>query len=67
MRKKNVLKLTPAEAERFEQFVHKNGGQIKASAFFGIAPATISRNINRHTGPSPLLRNKLVENGIVKS
>lgn len=58
-------KLTPAEAKRLEQFVNKSGGQIKASLIFGVAPATLSRTANRHTAPSPLLHDKLVENGIV--
>lgn len=59
--------LTPAEAKALEDFVEKNGGQIEASRLLGnIAPATLSRTSNRHTAPSPLLRQKLVENGIIK-
>jgi len=59
--------LTPAEAKHLEQFVNKSGGQIKASLLFGVAPATLSRTVNRHTGPSPLLRKELVNHGIVKA
>ena len=59
--------LTPAEAKRLEQFVNRSGGQVKASLLFGVAPATLSRNVNRRTSPSPMLRQKLVEVGIVAS
>ena len=63
---RHAAKLTPAEAKRLEQHVNKGGGQIKAGALFGVTPATISRNVNRHTAPSPMLRKALVEAGIVK-
>lgn len=63
--KKRSKKLTPAEAQRLEQFVDKNGGQLEARKLFGCTPATLSRTANRHTAPSPLLRDKFVEHGIV--
>lgn len=65
--KKRAEKLTPAEAKRLEQFVDRSGGQVKASVIFGCTPTTLSRSANRRTGPSPLLRDKLVEKGIVKA
>ena len=65
MNKKMVTKLNTAEARRLEQFVNKSGGQVKASIILGVAPATLSRNINRHTAPSALLRTKLAEIGVV--
>lgn len=61
-----AAKLESAEAKRLEQFVNKSGGQIKASAILGVTPATLSRNANRHTAPSPMLRKALVEAGIIK-
>jgi hypothetical protein len=64
---RHTSKLTPAEAKALEQFIQKNGGQIAAGAFFGIAPSTLSRTANRHTAPSPLLRKQLVNVGIVKA
>lgn len=64
--KKGPKKLTPAEAQRLEQFVEKNGGQFEAVKFFGCTIGTLSRTTNRRTGPSPMLRDKLVENGIIK-
>lgn len=60
-------KLTPAEAKSLEKFVDAQGGQVKASLMFGVAPATLSRTANRHTAPSPLLRDKLLENGIIQN
>lgn len=59
-------KLTPSEADSLKKFVKKNGGQIKVSLLFNIAPVTLSRTSNRRTGPSPLLIGKLFEHGIVK-
>jgi hypothetical protein len=66
MKTKNAVKLTPAEARRLEQFVNDSGGQVRASILLGVAPSTLSRNTNRRTAPSPLLRKNLVEAGIVK-
>lgn len=66
MTHKRVVKLTPAEAKRFEQYVENHGGQIRAAGLLGITPATISRNVNRHTHPSPMLRDKLVQAGVIK-
>jgi hypothetical protein len=63
---RHAAKLSPAEARNLEQFTEKHGGQIAAGALFGVSPATISRNVNRHTSPSPMLRKALVENGIIK-
>lgn len=65
MTHKRAVKLTPAEARRLEQHVEKCGGQIKAAGLLGVTPATISRNANRHTAPSPMLRDKLVEVGVI--
>lgn len=65
MKQRNAV-LTPAEATRLEQFISNCGGQIKASILFGVALSTLSRNINRHTAPSPMLRDKLIGAGIVK-
>jgi hypothetical protein len=60
-------KLTTAETERLEQFINKNGGQLKVSIpFFGVTPATLSRNLNGHTAPSPMLRKGLAKVGIIK-
>lgn len=67
MKKKRCIKLTPAEAKRLEQYVDENGGQVKASIILGVAPWTLSRTANRHTGPSPMLVGKLVEIGVVKA
>ena len=63
---RHAQKLSPAEARRFEQYVYKGGGQIKVGASFGVTPATVSRNVNRHTAPSPMLRKALIEAGIIK-
>lgn len=65
--KNRLEKLTPAEATRLEEYVAANGGAVKCQDILGVAPATISRNINLHTAPSPLLREKLVEKGIIKA
>ena len=67
MNHRHAVKLVPAEAKRLEQYIEKSGGQPKASLFFGVAISTLSRTVNRHTAPSPLLREKLVEIGIVKA
>lgn len=64
--KRHTQKLTNAEAQRLEQFINKNGGQIKVGETFGVTPATLSRNINQHTAPSPMLRKALVGVGIIK-
>jgi len=66
MSQRHAAKLTPAEAKRLEQYIDNRGGQIKASILFGVAPATLSRNINRHTAPSPMLRDKLIGAGVIK-
>ncbi|MES2155433.1 MAG: hypothetical protein V4510_09895 [bacterium] len=58
-------KLTPAEAKRFELFIDKTGGEVKVAGILGVSPGTVSRSLNRRTGPSPLLVEKLVEHGIV--
>ena len=62
----NKTKLTPAEAKRLVRFVRKNGGQTKAGGLVGVTSYTISRTANRHTSPSPLFRDKLVEVGVIK-
>lgn len=58
-------KLDPPEAKRLEKFVTEAGGQVKASILFGISPTTLSRTANRHTAPSPMLRDKLIDVGII--
>lgn len=60
------IKLTPAESRRLEQFVDKVGGQNKASLILHVSTGTLSRSANRRTAPSNMLRDKLVEQGIVK-
>ena len=64
---RHTKKLSTAEAKALEQFINRNGGQASAGAFFGIAPSTLSRAVNRHTAPSPLLRKQLENAGIVKA
>lgn len=59
-------KLTSAEAKRLLVYIDDNGGQIEASAFFGVTPSTLSRNINGHTSPSPMLRKQMIKAGIIK-
>lgn len=59
-------KLTDAEANRLEQYIGENGGQSVVGADLGVAKETLSRNLNRRTAPSPMLRDKLIEKGIIK-
>lgn len=66
MKNKYAPKLTVDEAKRLERFVDTNGGQAKASVLLNVAAETLSRTANRHTAPSQLFRDKLVEQGIVK-
>lgn len=61
--KKVYEKLTDAEAKRLEQA----GKQQDLAHEFGVAASTLSRALNRHNGPSPLLRDKLIEKGIIKA
>lgn len=63
---KNAVILTRDEGRRLARHITKLGGQVKASIFFEVAPSTLSRNINGHTAPSPALRAKFAESGIVK-
>ena len=67
MKNKTAVKLTINEAKLLEKFIDKKGGQVPACLLFNVAPSTLSRNVNRHTAPSPMLRDKLVECGIVKA
>ena len=59
--KKLYAKLTDAEADRLE----KAGKQQDLANKFGVAVSTLSRVMNRKHGPSPLLRDKLVEHKII--
>ena len=64
---RHTPKLTPAEVKRLEQFINKNGGQIRAGMLFGVTDATLSRNIHGHTAPSPMLYKLYQKAGIVKA
>lgn len=62
---KKHVKLTREEAQRLGKFIDKNGGQVKTSGLLNATPTTLSRTLNRHTAPSPLLRQQLAQHGIV--
>ncbi len=66
MTKRTAAKLTPAEAKRLEQYIDKNDGQVKVGGLLSVTVTTLSRTVNRHTAPSPMLREKLVEAGVIK-
>lgn len=65
--KNKAKKLTAAESKKLEQFVNKSEGQIKASLILGVSPYTLSRTVNRHTSPSPMLREKFAAHGIIEA
>lgn len=60
-------KLTKDEAQRLKDYMEKHSGQVAVSVDFKVTPGTLSRTANRRTAPSPMLRDKLVEHGIIKA
>lgn len=59
-------KLTADEAKSLARFIKSHGSQKVAARVLGITEGTLNRTANGHTGPSPLLRDKLVEQKIIK-
>lgn len=62
----NRPKLSPSDIQRLKKFIDANGGQEQVGVSWGVNSSTLSRIINRHHAPSPLLKQKLVEVGVVK-
>ncbi len=62
-----VVKLTNAEAKRLAQYIKENGGGKKVGELFGVDPCTLSRTLNQHTAPSPMLRAKLSEVEVIRA
>ena len=59
-------KLTDAEAARLKKYLAAHGGQEPVAVAWRVSSTTLSRTLNRNTAPSPLLRKKLEEIGIIK-
>ncbi|MBS3927824.1 MAG: hypothetical protein KGZ65_04450 [Sphingomonadales bacterium] len=62
----NRPKLLPPEIGRLQKYIDAHGGQEKVGVSWGVNSSTLSRILNRHHAPSPLLKQKLVEVGVVK-
>ncbi len=62
----NRPKLSTTEIDRLQKHIEAKGGQEKVGVSWGVNSSTLSRIINRHHAPSPMLTQKLVEEGIVK-
>lgn len=59
-------KLTVEEAKGLKGYIKKHGGQVAVAVDFNVTPGTLSRTVNRHTGPDPRLRATLADKGIIK-
>ncbi len=58
-------KLSAAEIKRFQKHVADAGSQQKVADGWGVYTSTLSRIINGHHAPSPLLTEKLKEAKII--
>ena len=63
-----AIPLTESEAKSLKKFIKEQGGEIEAGQKLGgFNPSTLSRTLNRRTGPSRFLRDALVEHKIIKA
>ena len=57
--------LTDAEVKRLEKYIEQNVSQEAVAVGWGVSASTLSRAMHKHHVPSPMLRNKLIEAGII--
>ncbi len=62
----NRPKLTRVETKRLQAYIKKHDGQQVVAVAWGVNASTLSRIINGHHAPSPMLAQKLEEVGVVK-